>query len=133
MLDIDHLKKINDKFGHPAGDSVIRHVANILSEVSRDNDAAARLGGEEFGLLLAGIEVDKAAAAAERLRQVICRRSVEGVGVVTVSIGVAGCPASATVERMLYEASDQALYVAKNGGRNRVAVAPALQEKLPGV
>lgn len=133
LLDIDHLKDINDKFGHPAGDSVIHHIGRILAEVSRDNDAAARLGGEEFALLLAGIEVDKAAAAAERLREVICRRPVEGVGIVTVSIGVAGCPTSATVERMLYEASDQALYVAKNGGRNRISVAPPLQEKLPGV
>jgi len=133
ILDIDHLKHINDKFGHPAGDLVIKHVANTLSEVSRDNDAAARLGGEEFALLLAGIEVDKAAAAAERLREVISRRPVDGVGTVTVSIGVAGCPANGTAERTLYAASDQALYVAKNGGRNRVAVAPPMQEKLPGV
>jgi diguanylate cyclase (GGDEF)-like protein len=133
LLDIDHLKDINDRFGHPAGDLVIKHVADTLSEVSRDNDAAARLGGEEFALLLAGIEVDKAAAAAERLREAICVRPVEGVGRVTVSIGVAGCPANGTIERTLYSASDQALYVAKNGGRNRVAIAPPMQEKLPGV
>ncbi len=133
LLDIDHLKVINDKYGHPAGDLVIRQLAQTLSEVSRDNDTAARLGGEEFALLLAGIDVEKAAAAAERLGEVICRRTVEGVGTVTVSIGVAGCPASAMAERSLYAASDQALYVAKNGGRNRVAVAPPLQEKLPGV
>ena len=73
------------------------------------------------------------AAAAERLRDVLSRRPVEGVGMVTVSIGVAGCPASGNVERTLYDASDKALYVAKNAGRNRVAVAPPLQEKLPGV
>lgn len=133
ILDIDHLKLINDKFGHPAGDIVIRQIAQTLTEVSRDNDTAARLGGEEFGLLLAGIDTEKAGLAAERLRDAISRRSVEGVGAVTVSIGVAGCPASATTERSLYEASDQALYVAKNGGRNRIAVAPLLQEKLPGV
>jgi diguanylate cyclase (GGDEF)-like protein len=83
--------------------------------------------------LLAGIEVEKAAAAAERLREVLSSRAVEGIGNVTVSIGVAGCPSSGTGERVLYAASDEALYVAKNGGRNRVAVAPALQEKLPGV
>jgi diguanylate cyclase (GGDEF)-like protein len=133
ILDIDHLKHINDKFGHPTGDLVIKQVANTLSEVSRDNDAAARLGGEEFALLLAGIDVEKAAAAAERLREVISRRPVEEVGRITVSIGVAGCPANGTAERTLYAASDQALYVAKNGGRNRVAVAPPMQEKLPGV
>jgi diguanylate cyclase (GGDEF)-like protein len=133
LLDIDHLKLINDEFGHPTGDLVIRQVAQTLSEVLRDNDAAARLGGEEFALLLAGTDVEKAGVAAERLREVISRRKVEGVGSVTVSIGVAGCPASGTSERALYAASDEALYVAKNGGRNRVAVAPPLQDKLPGV
>jgi two-component system cell cycle response regulator len=133
LLDIDHLKKINDKFGHPAGDLVIRQVAQTLTEVSRDNDTAARLGGEEFALLLAGIDVEKAGAAAERLRDVLSRKTVEGVGPVTVSIGVAACPASGTAERTLYSASDKALYVAKNAGRNRVAVAPPMQDKLPGV
>jgi two-component system, cell cycle response regulator len=133
LLDIDHLKQVNDKFGHPAGDLVIRQVAQILSEVSRDNDTAARYGGEEFALLLAGIDVEKAGAAAERLRDVLSSRPVEGVGNVTVSIGVAGCPANGTAERTLYAASDKALYVAKNGGRNRIAIAPPVQEKLPGV
>jgi len=133
FIDIDHLKKINDKFGHPAGDAVIRQIAHTLKEVSRDNDTAARLGGEEFALLLAGTNCARAAAAAERLREVIRQRSVDGVGKVTVSIGVAACPESATSERGLYKAGDDALYVAKNGGRDRVAVAPLLQENLPGV
>jgi diguanylate cyclase (GGDEF)-like protein len=131
MLDIDHLKLINDKFGHPAGDLVIRQIAQTLKEVSRDNDTAARLGGEEFGLLLAGVDLDRAAAAAGRLRSALRAKRVEGVGTVTVSIGVAGCPESATSERTLYSASDRALYVSKNSGRDRVSVAPPLQEKLP--
>ena len=133
MLDIDHLKRINDQFGHPAGDAVIRQIAQTLKEVSRDNDTAARLGGEEFGLLLAGVDLQKAAVAAERLRTVISAKRVEGVGTVTVSMGVAGCPESATSERTLYSASDSALYVSKNSGRDRVSLAPLLQEKLPGV
>ena len=133
LLDIDHLKAINDKHGHPAGDMVIRQIAQTLNQVSRDNDTAARLGGEEFALLLSGIDVEKAAAAAERLRIVLAATAVEGVGHVTVSIGVAGCPQSACTERDLYAASDSALYSAKNSGRNRVAIAPALQEQLPGV
>ncbi|HYK22849.1 MAG TPA: diguanylate cyclase [Pyrinomonadaceae bacterium] len=133
MLDIDHLKAINDRFGHPVGDMVIRQIAQTLREVSRDNDIAARLGGEEFALLLAGVDLQHAVAAAERLRMVLRRNSVEGVGTVTVSIGVAGCPENATSERMLYSASDGALYVSKNAGRDRVSVAPPLQEKLPGV
>src|SRR5688500_12050276 len=133
MLDIDHLKQVNDKFGHPVGDMVIRQIAQTLREVSRDNDTAARLGGEEFALLLAGVDLQRAVAAAERLRVVLGGKGVEGVGSVTVSIGVAGCPENATSERMLYSASDGALYVSKNAGRDRVSVASPLQEKLPGV
>ena len=101
--------------------------------LSRDNDTAARLGGEEFGLLLAGVDLQRAVAAADRLRAVLGGKRVEGIGTVTVSIGVAGCPESATSERALYSASDEALYVSKNAGRDRVSVAPPLQEKLPGV
>ena len=133
MLDIDHLKSVNDRFGHPVGDMVIRQIAQTLKEVSRDNDTAARLGGEEFALLLAGVDLPRAVAAAERLRTVLGGKRVEAVGSVTVSIGVAGCPENATTERMLYSASDGALYVSKNAGRDRVSVAPPLQEKLPGV
>ena len=133
LLDIDHMKAINDRFGHPSGDLVIRHVANTLTEVSRNNDTAARLGGEEFALLLANISAERAAAAAERLRVVLAERTVAEVGGITVSIGVAACPAHANSERALYAASDQALYVAKNEGRNRIAIAPLMQEKLPGV
>ena len=133
LLDIDHLKSVNDKFGHPVGDMVIRQIAQTLKEVSRDNDMASRLGGEEFALLLAGVDLQHAVAAAERLRVVLRGKGVEGVGTVTVSIGVAGCPENATSERILYSASDGALYMSKNAGRDRVSVAPPLQEKLPGV
>ncbi len=133
LLDIDHLKLINDKYGHPTGDVVIRQIAITLEKVSRDNDTAARLGGEEFALLLSGIAGDKAAVVAERLREVLKNDQIADVGVVTVSIGVAACPVSATSERSLYAAADRALYVAKNGGRDRVSVAPLLQENLPGV
>lgn len=133
LIDIDHLKKINDKFGHPAGDAVIRQIAQTLKDVSRNNDTPARMGGEEFALLMAGIDSKRAAAAADRLREAISSQPVEDVGRVTVSIGVAACPDNANSERSLYSAGDRALYVAKNEGRNRVAVAPLLQEKLPGV
>ncbi len=126
LLDIDHLKAINDRYGHPAGDQVIQHVAYTLAQCSRDNDTASRMGGEEFALLLAGLSGDKAAKAAERLRRIISEQPVEGVGRVTVSIGVAACPEHAVSERTLYAASDAALYVAKTGGRNRVSVAPAM-------
>lgn len=133
MLDIDFMKAINDKYGHPSGDAVLRHIASTLSKVSRNNDTAARVGGEEFALLLAGISDAKAEAAAKRLLAILAEQPIEGVGNITVSIGLASCPTHADSERTLYAASDKALYVAKNKGRNRVAVAPLLQENLPGV
>jgi diguanylate cyclase (GGDEF)-like protein len=133
MLDIDHMKAINDEHGHPFGDVVIRHIANKLSLVSRDTDTAARLGGEEFALLLAGTDDAKAELAARRLLGILSEESIEGVRNVTVSIGLAACPAHADSERTLYAASDAALYVAKNEGRNRMSVAPLRQQVLPGV
>ena len=133
MLDIDLMKAINDKYGHPAGDAVIRHIAATLIKVSRNNDTAARLGGEEFALLLAGVSDEKAELAAKRLLAILAEQPIEGVGNITVSIGLASCPTHADSERTLYAASDKALYVAKNEGRNRVAIAPLMQENLPGV
>lgn len=123
LADIDHLKTINDTFGHSAGDVVIRHVANALTMSSRDNDTAARLGGEEFALLLAGADSTKALAAAERLRHAVSAAPVANIGTVSISIGVASCPTHAESERDLYGASDAALYGAKRGGRNRSVMA----------
>jgi diguanylate cyclase (GGDEF)-like protein len=123
LVDKYQLKKMTDKHGHSAGDRVIRHAASALIELSRDNDTAARLGGEEFALLLAGVDEAKALAAAERLRQVVAATPVEDVGTVTISLGVAACPSHAKSERALYGASDAALYRAKREGRNRTALA----------
>lgn len=133
LLDIDYMKSINDELGHPFGDIVIRHIAQKLTQVSRDTDTAARLGGEEFALLLAGVDAEKAEKAAQRLLAILSDEVIEEKRRVTVSIGLAGCPDHANSERTLYAASDAALYVAKNEGRNRVAVAPSLQGTLPGV
>ena len=123
LVDVDHMKKINDTHGHPAGDRVIRFVANALVELSRDNDTAARLGGEEFALLLAGVGIEKAFAAAERVRLAVGSDPLEEVGRVTISVGVAACPSNARTERELYAASDAALYRAKNEGRNLTVLA----------
>lgn len=128
LIDVDFLKKINDAHGHSAGDRAIRHVAECLKGMSRDNDTAARMGGEEFALLLANTDEKNALIAAERLRNIVESKPVEGVGTVTVSLGVASCPSQALSERALYAASDAALYRAKEGGRNRAVVAPALNE-----
>jgi diguanylate cyclase (GGDEF)-like protein len=120
------MKRVNDTHGHSAGDRVIRHTASALVELSRDNDTSARLGGEEFALLLAGADDAQAYAAAERLRHVVSDTPVEGVGIVTVSLGVASCPAHAINERALYAASDAALYRAKDEGRNCTVIAPLI-------
>ena len=126
IVDVDHMKRINDTHGHSAGDMAIRHVASALLGLSRDNDTAARLGGEEFALLLAGADAEKAIAAAERLRQTVAGETIEGIGRVTISLGVASCPSHARSERELYAASDAALYTAKGAGRDRASVAPLI-------
>lgn len=123
LVDIDHLKKVNDAHGHSTGDRAIRAVAEALAFHSRDNDTAARLGGEEFALLLAGADCERAFAAAERLRLSVAAEPVGEAGLITVSLGVAACPAHAQTERTLYAASDRALYRAKHEGRNRTAIA----------
>lgn len=126
LVDIDFLKRINDAHGHSAGDVVIRHVASALTDHSRDNDTAARLGGEEFALLLAGTDSRNAFAAAERLRYAVSVDAIENIGTVTISLGVASCPSHATSERSLYTAADAALYRAKDDGRDRSVLAPEI-------
>jgi diguanylate cyclase (GGDEF)-like protein len=135
LLDVDFLKRINDAHGHPAGDLVIRFVASAITELSRDNDTAARLGGEEFALLLAGTDLPNAYAAAERLRESVASEPLDEIGLVTVSVGVAACPVSAQSERELFAAADAALYRAKRAGRNRSFIAGAedeAQDEAPG-
>lgn len=123
MLDIDLFKSINDSHGHAAGDEVIRAVANILAAHKRGSDVAARLGGEEFALLLPEATADAAVAAGERLRKLVADAVILAEGkriAVTISIGATAAAADTrSVEDLLNEA-DIALYAAKRGGRNRV-------------
>ncbi|MDD3516812.1 MAG: diguanylate cyclase [Chromatiales bacterium] len=125
MADLDHFKRVNDKYGHAAGDMVLRHFAATLREAARKSDLAGRLGGEEFVLLLPDTPIDKARLLAERLRETIETARVDtGNGRVryTVSIGITAMTADdAAVDPALARA-DAALYRAKQGGRNRVEV-----------
>jgi diguanylate cyclase (GGDEF)-like protein len=123
LSDIDHLKKINDGLGHPAGDAAIRHVAATLRQGRRDTDLVARLGGEEFALLLPATDLGGAVKAAERIRRELSESVVPGVGTVTVSLGVATCPEDGHTEQELIRVADERLYAAKSGGRNRVCYA----------
>jgi diguanylate cyclase (GGDEF)-like protein len=124
-IDIDHFKSVNDQFGHAAGDRVLRLVANACYAAKRDSDMAARIGGEEFALLLPETSEDAAAQFAERLRDQIrgCTPNVEGTTLtVTVSIGIASANAATTSIDVLMREADQALYDAKRSGRDRVVV-----------
>lgn len=124
MIDIDHFKTVNDSYGHPAGDEVIRSVARILRGTVRPYDIAARYGGEEFGIVLPGTDIAKGSAIAERIRGRIDaavldeRHNVHA----TVSIGVAAFDAGDADHAAWIDRADQALYRAKAAGRNRSVI-----------
>ena len=127
MVDIDHFKRINDRFGHEAGDRVLRQVSDILAQNARAGDIVCRWGGEEFLILMPG---SNAAAAKRRADEIRARINdqIEIVGGtrVSVSIGVASYPEHASDPDSLIDVSDRALYAAKGAGRNRVTVAVAV-------
>lgn len=124
MIDIDHFKPVNDTYGHPAGDAVLRTVAERISGSLRGSDSLARIGGEEFSVILTETALFEAVQVAEKIRSVCCADPIDALSQpirVTLSVGVAAIPHS-KFERpgQLTWYADQALYRAKNGGRNRV-------------
>ena len=131
-LDIDHFKAINDQYGHPAGDAVLRKVALLLEEQVRGSDLLARVGGEEFAVLAVEAPLGEAVQLGERLRAAVADAAPISVGrsgvKVTVSVGVAvlrpGADDTLHAPERLMSAADAALYSAKRNGRNRVEVAP---------
>jgi diguanylate cyclase (GGDEF)-like protein len=128
MIDVDHFRLYNNRFGHQTGDEVLRRVARLIAEHRRVNDVVARYGGEEFALLLINADQRVALRIAERLRLRVCAepfpetRDMPG-GTLTISVGVASCPANGATAAELLAAADAALFRAKNGGRNTVRVA----------
>ncbi|MEK7706360.1 MAG: sensor domain-containing diguanylate cyclase [Myxococcota bacterium] len=125
LADIDHFKSINDTYGHPVGDAVLRRIAGVLDRSARRTDIVARYGGEEFAVLME--ETDRAGAlqTAERIRQAVeaeLFHSEHGKFRCTLSLGVATYPEDAKQKAELIECADQALYQAKHNGRNQVVV-----------
>ena len=118
LIDLDHFKSINDAHGHAEGDTALQAVAERLKSTARATDVAARLGGEEFALILPGAGPAHALVSAERARAAISEISVRG-RILTASAGVATCPENSQDAGRLLELADRALYSAKRAGRNR--------------
>ena len=127
ISDIDDFKTINDSLGHPAGDQVLRRTALVFGEETRAVDAVARIGGDEFAVLLPGVEPAEARAIAERLR-VAVRRSAGDMRLrLSLSVGVALAPPCGASLDQLWKAADRAMYEAKRSGGDAVAVASAAE------
>ena len=126
MIDIDHFKKLNDKYGHPAGDEVLRRLATLMKSQIRRADIACRYGGEEFLIILPETTREIAAKRAESLRAAFADLVIEHEGDTmssNLSLGVATFPQHALIPKQLIQVADTALYAAKTGGRNQVVVA----------
>jgi diguanylate cyclase (GGDEF)-like protein len=126
MMDLDHFKKINDTYGHDAGDAVLKELGKILQNDIRLGDIAARYGGEEFIIMLYGVDVEVALRRAEAIRQAVTmlhiKYGAQDVGPITICIGVSIYPTDGKSPEELIEAADKALYYVKKNGRNKVAL-----------
>jgi diguanylate cyclase (GGDEF)-like protein len=126
LLDLDHFKKLNDTYGHPAGDAALRASAKVLTQHLRKGDLAARYGGEEFVVILPGTDEEGAMHLAERVRGAIQKHRLvfEGARLeLSASLGASVWPADGQDPEALLAAADRALYAAKQAGRNRVVAA----------
>ena len=121
IIDLDYLKEVNDRFGHPTGDVVIRTVGETIRSSCREIDFPARYGGEEFTVILPETALTGAVQVAERIRERIAAVQFPGIGSITASIGISNYPINALSKEDLIRIADQALYIAKNRGRDRVA------------
>ncbi|MBB3168884.1 sensor domain-containing diguanylate cyclase [Simiduia aestuariiviva] len=127
IFDIDHFKKVNDTYGHQAGDEVIKLVAELVQDCARDSDCVGRYGGEEFTVILPHTDAEGGRVFAERLRKIIEAQEVvheEHTIKFTISLGVAEISPHFGSETGWLEAADQALYQCKHGGRNQTCIAP---------
>jgi diguanylate cyclase (GGDEF)-like protein len=128
--DLDRFKEVNDSYGHPAGDEALRRVGKAMRDSKRSWDAAARVGGEEFAILAPDTDEHGAYVLAERIRQTIERAFATGIGPLTASFGIVSYPVHGQTAETLLQAGDQALYAAKQLGRNRSVISSA---EVPGI
>lgn len=126
LFDIDHFKRVNDEQGHAAGDRVLQGFASVLSAASRHGDVVARVGGEEFGLVLPGTTENDARRVAVRVQEQLREQGIP----VTTSAGVAVRPADGTTCKDLMRSADNALYAAKRAGRNRIVLAASVRGRV---
>jgi diguanylate cyclase (GGDEF)-like protein len=125
MIDLDYFKRLNDTYGHAAGDIALCNLAGVLRSHARQSDVLARVGGEEFALLLPDCDPNDGMARAEEIRSAVERISADWATPVTISIGLAAMPMHAAAGEALMAAADAALYEAKRAGRNTVRAAVA--------
>ncbi len=130
LTDIDHFKSVNDTWGHPTGDLVLKGVAKILKDKARDTDIVARYGGEEFALIMPETDTKGALVIAERIREAVAAEAFQteqGPLKVTISLGVATVPDVAHDKQSIVDLSDQCLYFAKRHGRNQSVTVAQMQ------
>jgi two-component system cell cycle response regulator len=131
LMDIDNFKDVNDTHGHDAGDEALRRVANVIQSGTRGIDTGARIGGDEFAVILPETDLVHGLEVAERLRAAIAALDFNPAGHITASLGAAELPTCARTGEELRTAADAALYEAKRGGRDRAACAPVLENPAP--
>jgi diguanylate cyclase (GGDEF)-like protein len=130
LCDVDHFKSVNDTYGHPVGDAVLRGIARILQKEARNTDVVARYGGEEFAIVMPETDTGGAMVIAERIRERVAAfvfETPQGPLQVTISLGVATFPDDGKTKAELVERSDGCLYHAKRHGRNKSVSAASLR------
>ncbi|NML63576.1 diguanylate cyclase [Massilia sp. RP-1-19] len=134
MIDLDHFKRINDTYGHDAGDLVLENVSRKIVGCVRASDVVCRYGGEELVVVLPDCTVEAAAVCAEKIRQSLAEISIHHLGQhisgITASFGISSCPSHGERNDEILKAADRALYIAKNNGRDQVLIAEPYGEKV---
>lgn len=126
-IDIDFFKRVNDTYGHDKGDEALKALTKLIQSVARKDDIVARIGGEEFVLVIPNQNSEGAFKIAERLRLAVESSYIDTIGYITISIGIASYPEHGTNIEQVFKKADNALYYAKEHGRNRSVIANLIE------